>query len=196
MKSYSDIDLYPAAIIRRIFAFVIDSFMSFVPLLAVLLLLTANYRGYGYIAPAFHAFPLIGLITMVDVPENVHEAINTQENDIGGTYHDYDSSLGATFKRLVSVVAIVFYVFYGTFTTCIFEGKTFGKHLMKINTVAVDTEKPMKKLLFREIFGKVILNTIPIIPLISFFTIIFTPKHLSIHDMIFGTRVVELLENQ
>lgn len=196
MKSYFDIDLFPANIVRRIVAFLIDSLMAFVPMLVVLLLLTRNYQGYGFIAPAFHATPLLGVVTVIDVPANVHEAINTHDNDIGGTYTDYDVSLFATFKRVISVVAVVFYVFYGTFTTCIFEGKTFGKHLMKITTVAVDTKKPLKKLLLREIIGKVLLNSIPVVPVISFFMMIFTPKHLALHDLLFKTRVAELSDSQ
>ncbi|MBE5939481.1 MAG: RDD family protein [Lachnospiraceae bacterium] len=196
MKTRSDLDLYPAGIIRRIVAFIIDSLMSFIPVLVVLLFFTDNYQGYALTAPAFHATPLVGVVTLLDIPGEVNESINTHNNDIGGTYTDYDVSVLATGKRALSVLVVIFYVLYGTFATCIFEGHTFGKFLMKIDVVAVDTEKPMKKLLLRELVGKVLINSIPIVPIISLFTIIFTPKHLAIHDMIFNTRVAELTDSQ
>ena len=46
-------------------------------------------------------------------------------------------------------------------------------------------------ILLREGVGKILLNSIPIIPVISIFTILFTPSHKAIHDYIGKTRVLE-----
>ena len=42
----------------------------------------------------------------------------------------------------------------------------------------------------REVLGKVLLNSIPIFPVISFFTMLFTKDRLTLHDMIGKTIVV------
>ena len=52
-------------------------------------------------------------------------------------------------------------------------------------------KKNNKHIFVREVLGKVILNSIPVIPVISIFTMIFTKKRLALHDMIGKTRVVE-----
>ena len=44
---------------------------------------------------------------------------------------------------------------------------------------------------FREVMGKVLLNSIPIFPVISFFTMIFTKDRLTLHDMMGKTCVIE-----
>jgi len=192
MKSVSDIDIYPANIARRAVAYVIDAVVAFVPAFVLLLFLSQDYKGYAYISPALYPAPIAGTITLIDIPKEVNETIGTTVAESSGAErYEFNYSLSGTFARLLSVVVILFYLLYSTLATYLFEGHTFGKYLMKIDVVATDTEKPGLKIVLRELVGKVLLNSTIIIPVISIFTILFTPKHLAIHDMIFKTRVVE-----
>ena len=45
---------------------------------------------------------------------------------------------------------------------------------------------------FREFIGKIFINSIPFIPLISIFTILFTHEHKALHDMLSDTIVSDL----
>ncbi len=52
-------------------------------------------------------------------------------------------------------------------------------------------KKNNKCIFIREVLGKVLINSIPVFPVISFFTMIFTKNRLTLHDMIGGTCVME-----
>ena len=113
-------------------------------------------------------------------------------------------SFGASVCRFLSVFVIVFYVFYSTFCAYIFDGKTVGKKIMGLRMILRDPgeepeEEEKKKewqkkndmnIFKREVLGKVLLNSIPISPVISFFTMLFTKDRLTLHDMIGKTIVV------
>lgn len=47
-------------------------------------------------------------------------------------------------------------------------------------------------LFLRECIGKILINSIPLIPLISFFTILFTSEHKALHDLLADTIVSDL----
>ena len=149
---------------------------------------------------------MIGAVSMYDLPAEVNEKLNTFENEDGETTHyEYNVSFSATVCRVLSVFCIVFYVGYSTFCAYIFDGKTVGKKMMKLRMIVCDAgqepeaeeekkeweKKNNKHIFVREVLGKVILNSIPVIPVISIFTMIFTKKRLALHDMIGKTRVVE-----
>lgn len=196
-----------APFMKRIAAWVIDAIVAFVPVLLMYWLFTGTYEGLTIL---FYESPGIAAVSMSDLPGLVHESLNTFENPDGSTYTQYNASFFATTCRAASVFVIVFYVFYSTFCAYIFDGKTIGKKLMKLRMVVKDLpEKPQdevqvkewekityKRIFVREVLGKVVLNTIPIFPIISIFTILFTKQGLSIHDMMGKTCVIDETKNE
>lgn len=184
----------PASVVRRILAFLIDAGVAFLPILVVIIMSTRNYDGLGYAAPALYACPVEGALSLYTVPINVYNTTNSSENELGEVRTEYNYTPFATLQRMLSVVGIVFYIGYSAFATYLYEGVTVGKHLMKIKVTSqdiTDEKTKSKALLLREIIGKILINSTVIIPIISFFTMIFTEDHLTIHDMIFKTRVIE-----
>jgi len=191
-----------APILKRVAAFLIDAVAAFIPALAMYLVFTGSYAGW---TPIWYESPVIAAVTMFDLPLQVNESLNTFDNGDGSTHTEYNVSFSATVCRVVSVLAIVFYVFYSAFCAYIFDGQTVGKKLMGLRIlirgstdIPEDEEERQKwkkkndKCLFvREILGKILLNSIPIFPIISFFTMIFTKDRLTMHDMIGKTCVVE-----
>lgn len=191
-----------APVIKRVAAFLIDAVVAIIPALAMYLLFAGSFDSW---APLYYESPIIGAVSMCDLPVVVDEALNTMENPDGSTYTDYNVSFGATSCRIISVLSIAFYVFYSTFCAYIFDGKTVGKKIMKLcMIVPVDEEEPedeeQKKeynkkiyirIFIREVLGKVVLNSIPIFPVISVVTMIFTKDRLTLHDMMGRTKVIE-----
>lgn len=191
-----------APIVKRIVAFVIDAIIAFLPALAMYIIFTGSYIGW---TPIWYESPIIAAVTMYDLPGEVNDQLNTFENPDGSTYEQYNVTFGATACRAASVLAIVIYVFYSTFCVYIFDGQTVGKKLMKLRVV-MDEEEPEpedeaekkewnkrnnKRIFLREVAGKVLLNSIPVFPVISVFTMIFTKERLTLHDMIGKTKVME-----
>lgn len=191
-----------ASVIKRIAAFCIDAVVAFIPALVMYLVFTGTYSGW---TPIWYESPAIAAVTMYDLPEEVHEKLNTFKNADGSTYEEYNVSFGASICRLMSVFVIVFYVFYSTFCAYIFDGRTVGKKIMGLRMVLQNpgvmpeeevekkewNKKNNRQIFIREVIGKVILNSIPVVPVISFFTILFTKNRLAIHDMLGKTKVVE-----
>jgi hypothetical protein len=192
-----------APILRRIAAFLIDAVVAFIPALAMYLVFTGGYSGW---TPIWYESPVIAAVTMYDLPGEVNEKLNTFDNEDGVTTHqEYNVSFTATVCRVMSVVSILFYVFYSTFCAYIFDGKTVGKKLMGLRMILKDPgsepeDEEQKKawqkknnlhIFVREVVGKVLLNSIPVFPVISFFTMIFTKERKTLHDMMGKTIVVQ-----
>ena len=191
-----------APILKRVAAFLIDAVVAFIPARAMYIVFTGTYSGW---TPIWYESPVIAAVTMIDLPPQVNESLNTFDNGDGSTHMEYNVSFSATVCRVVYVVAIIFYVFYSTFCAYIFDGQTVGKRLMNLRMVLrasgdepEDEEekkewmkKNNKHIFVREVLGKILLNSIPVFPIISFFTMIFTKDRLTIHDMIGSTHVVE-----
>lgn len=190
-----------APVLKRIAAFLIDAVVAFIPVLVMYLVFTGSYVGW---TPIWYESPAIAAVSMIDLPEEVNEKLNTFDNEDGGTYQEYNVSFGASVCRFLSVFVIVFYVFYSTFCAYIFDGKTVGKKIMGLRMILRDPgeepeEEEKKKewqkkndmnIFKREVLGKVLLNSILIFPVISFFTMLFTKDRLTLHDMIGKTIVV------
>ncbi len=189
---------------KRIGAFLIDIVVAIIPALTMYLVFAGSFKTW---APIYYESPIIGAISMYDLPIEVHEAVNTIKHPDGTSHQEYNVSFGATVCRVMSVFSICFYVFYSTFCAYIFDGKTVGKKIMNLRMVVpMDTEAPEEeeakkeyekkvniRIFKREVLGKVILNSIPIFPIISVFTMLFTKERKTIHDMLGKTRVVEEL---
>lgn len=188
MGSYNEKN-YLAPFWKRCLAFIIDSLIAFLPSLAIMLIFSFNQV---YTVPLTYSSPLAGVYLIKDMPLEMDDYLNTFENEDGSTYTTRNVSLSASFFRSITFLSVAFFALYATFCTVIFEGMTVGKRLLRIKVVCIDqTLKLSKSLIIREFAGKVLLNTIPIIPLISVFTVIFTSNHLAIHDMIAKTKVIE-----
>lgn len=191
-----------ASVLKRTAAFLIDAVVAFIPALVMYIAFTGSYSGW---TPVWYESPAIAAVTMYDLPGEVNEKLNTFENDDGSTHEEYNVSFGASVCRLMSVFVIVFYVFYSTFCAYIFDGKTVGKKVMGLRMILRDAgeepeeeneKKEWKKknnirIFVREVLGKVLLNSIPVFPVISFFTMIFTKDRLTLHDMMGKTCVIE-----
>ncbi len=176
-----------APFFRRGIAFVIDAAMAFLPALVVYILFTGGYKG---LAPVYYPAPIIGAVSMVDLPVEVNEKVSHVTTDEGGTISTTNYSMTATGARLLSVVVIVMYVGYGTFCTIVYDGKTIGKKFMKIKVVSENEEKMTKSFLLRELLGKVVVNSTVVVPAVSVFMAAFGKDKKTVHDYIGKTRVV------
>lgn len=92
----------------------------------------------------------------------------------------------------ITILGLLFYIFYSFICTIIFKGQTLGKKLMHIRIQCSNTELPTKGTIFyREFLGKVLLNSIPIMPVVSILTILLTKEHKALHDMLADTIVTK-----
>lgn len=176
-----------APFVKRGIAFVIDAAMAFLPALVVYIIFTGGFKGY---TPLYYPAPLIGAVSMVDLPVEVNEKVSHVTTDEGGTISTTNYSMVATGSRLLSVVVIVVYIGYGTFCTIVYDGKTIGKKLMKLKVVPDSNEKMTKSFLLRELLGKVVVNSTVIVPVVSVFLVLFGKDKRAVHDYIGKTRVI------
>lgn len=94
---------------------------------------------------------------------------------------------------VVTIAGIVFYLLYSLVCTLLLKGQTIGKKIMNIkvnnsNLASVSNGS----IFFREFLGKILINSIPFVPIISIFTILFTSEHKALHDMLSDTIVSDL----
>lgn len=187
MRGRMDKKYVNAPFVKRGIAFVIDAAMAFLPALVVYILFTGGFKGY---TPLYYPAPLIGAVSMVDLPVAVNEKVSNVTTEEGGTISKTNYSMTATGSRLLSVVVIVMYVGYGTFCTVVYDGKTIGKKLMKLRVVPEDDGRMTKAFLLRELLGKVVVNSTVIVPVVSAFMAAFAKDKKTIHDYIGKTRVI------
>lgn len=181
---------FPASILRRAFAFIIDCIISFIPIFVICAFVLKSFPADALLlSPA----PVWGMFTIYDVPLEVDKELNTIKNDDGTSYEvQRNVSFSATSVRICSVLSLAFYVLYSSLCTYLY-GKTVGKKLMGIEVAYLGNLNPVFWTLLRETLGKAILNTTLIVPVISFIMVLFTPSHRAIHDYIGNTMVVETL---
>lgn len=189
----------PANPIKRTIAFLMDMVVAYIPALAFLIFFASTPVTN---APAFYACPIIGSLSLIQIPGEVDTYMNNlvdasenttpsqlkekQENSVRNV------SFLATSCRILSVFVILFYVGYAACCTYLFDGITVGKYFMHLKVVPEDKNRKFGiTILLREGLGKILLNSIPIIPVISVFTILLTPSHKAIHDYIGKTKVLE-----
>lgn len=176
-----------APFVKRGIAFVIDAAMAFLPALVVYILFTGGFKGY---TPLYYPAPLIGAVSMVDLPVVVNEKVSNVTTDEGGTISRTNYSMAATGSRMLSVAVIIMYVGYGTFCTVVYDGKTIGKKLMKLKVIPEDDGKMTKAFLLRELLGKVVVNSTVVVPAVSLIMVLFSGNKKAVHDYIGKTRVV------
>lgn len=195
-------EYFSANIVKRGMAFLIDAIVSFLPAFIMFFVFTG---AIFHESAVLYPFPLIGTATLaISLTSEVNEAVNTEngiyllrdddqyENVVSTNSSRYNVALYATASRMLAVISVVFYCIYSAACVLMYNGKTVGKKLMNINVVNLDKNRSNKKsFVLREVIGKIVLNSIPVVPVISIVTIIFTKKHLAIHDIIGKTQVVE-----
>lgn len=92
-----------------------------------------------------------------------------------------------------ALFALAFFLLYSLAATLVFRGQTIGKKLMYIKVRRSNTGPVTKGGIFsRELLGKILINSIPLVPLISIFTILLTKEHKALHDMLADTIVVDV----
>lgn len=176
-----------APFVKRGIAFIIDAAMAFLPALVVYILFTGGFKGY---TPLYYPAPLIGAVSMVDLPVEVNEKVSNVTTEQGGTISTTNYSMVATGSRMLSVVVIIMYVGYGTFCTLVYDGKTIGKKLMKLKVIPENDGEMTKAFLLRELLGKVVVNSTVIVPVVSVFIVLLGKNKKAVHDYIGKTRVV------
>lgn len=197
---------------RRLCGYFIDVVIAIIPALITcfiigrafalpfLLFLTAPspvagasvYMGYV----AFTEYSSSGVVTVVrsvsseDGAKEIYTGSGTETNS--QSYLADEKKPGLIISILAGV-SLIFYLFYSLICTLIFKGQTAGKKLMGIKIRRLNAEPAATGVIIaRELLGKILINSIPLIPLISFFTILFTKEHKALHDMLAGTIVTDI----
>lgn len=183
--------LITAPFIRRLIAFIIDAAAAFFPAFAVMLIILETPVSYHLAAPLLYAAPIEGTASLIELPLEVNQVLNDampSTDEVGSTTLR-NVTTSATLSRILSVFAILFYLFYSTVCALLFDGVTVGKYCMGIQTVYVGEGNPTIGFLLRELLGKIVLNSLGLF-VVSIITMIVTPKHFALHDFIGKTRVV------
>ena len=83
-----------APILKRVAAFLIDAVAAFIPALAMYIIFTGGYTGW---TPIWYESPVIAAVTMIDLPPQVNESLNTFDNGDGSTHTEYNVSFSMYF---------------------------------------------------------------------------------------------------
>lgn len=186
---------------RRLCAFLIDAAIAVLPMFVVTGVIGSAMLSFLLLIE--YPSPLIGTLTsmsyasyttiqedvVIDINNNSYIAPSKyRENAIRRAYNG-PSPLSIAF----AVFGIGFYMLYSLTSSLIFRGQTIGKRLMHIKVMHSNKESAKRSNIFiREFLGKILINSIPIIPLVSLFTILFTREHKALHDLLADTIVVEV----
>ncbi|MCQ2008900.1 RDD family protein [Sporolactobacillus sp. STSJ-5] len=176
---------------KRLCAFLIDAVIAVLPALLFSLLSKIAVPVlfmliFSYASPAWGVSIYGGTAAYYqETSTTVFDGHNvvTENRTIGKP-----SALMITFNYL----SVAFYLFYALICTWLLHGQTLGKKLMHIR-VRTATAEPASKwtIFYREFLGKVLINSIPLIPLASLFTLLFTKEHKTLHDMLADTIVTK-----
>lgn len=196
---------------KRLLAFLIDSVIAVVPAFV----LTAFIWKIFVLAPVLtlsYPSPLLGTLiyssypaytftsaAVVDVTDTWQSAGSDLNNQPGSSSAAIDNRITPANSsqnpispalRVMAGVSIGFYLFYTFVCTLLLKGQTIGKKLMKIHVQRSNNESARSgAILVREVIGKILINTIPVIPMISLFTMLFTRDRKTLHDMLSDTVV-------
>lgn len=185
---------------RRLCAYLIDAVIAVLPFLIVTGILGSAIVSFLLLIQ--YPSPLVGalsslayntyqVVTVTDTNTSTTISASEKENTVNSINKDIrrPTPVSITF----AIFGIAFYMLYSLVATLIFRGQTIGKKLMHIK-VSHSGKVPLTKgsIIIREFLGKILINSIPIIPLISMFTILFTKEHKALHDILADTIVVEV----
>lgn len=187
---------------RRLSAYLIDCVIATLPALLISLVLLAN-TFLPFMMFVTSPSPLAGAPVYLSYASYAtlsnSTVITESSNGVDSTYV-YRKGLDGEWKltepnnsaQVFTVLSLAFYFLYSTICTLLLKGQTFGKKIMKIKVQRTNTERASGgTILTRELLGKVLINSIPIVPLISLFTILLTEENKALHDMLADTIVTE-----
>lgn len=188
---------------RRLCAYFIDAIIAVVPAFVITFVLGSAMLSYVLLI--LYPTPLVGTLSYLGYSSfegytiTQEEVINTSLHNTvsvseGGAENIQQISRRPTPTSIAfAIFGLVFYMFYSLGAALIFKGQTVGKKLMHIKVCRSDTSSITRGSIFsREFLGKFLMNSIPVVPLISLFTILFTKEHKALHDMLADTIVVEV----
>lgn len=178
---------------RRLCAFLIDSLIASVPFLLSGLLISSTIVPflllvllYSNPAPSTLFYTASSMVYDKTYTEVSDQAIHRNDN----TITIVKTQKHALLRNFIDIVGFTVYLLYALICTWLLHGQTLGKKLMHIRVRATTAEPASKWTIFyREFLGKVLINSIPIVPLASLFTLLFTKEHKTLHDMLADTIV-------
>jgi Predicted membrane protein len=202
---------------KRLFAFLIDSVIAVVPalvlaffagkLFAVTPLLTIAYPSPLIGTVIYSSYPVytstsIDVFELTESPAPMKQHVGSDRNDrIGSPSAVIDNRLSPVDSTrdpinpalsFIAAVCIGFYLLYAFVCTLWLKGQTVGKKVMNIYVRKSDTDSVKSgTIIVREVVGKILMNSIPVIPLISLFTMILTRDRKTLHDMLSDTVVAD-----
>ncbi|MFT8312608.1 MAG: RDD family protein [Sporolactobacillus sp.] len=174
---------------RRLCAFLIDSVVAALPALLFSLLTSITVPVLLMLIFSY-ASPAAGLSAYVGAGAYYQETTTTIHDGQKVIKEERTISEPSVPMIAFGYLSIAFYLFYALICTWLLHGQTLGKKLMHIRVRAATAEPASKWTIFyREFLGKVLINSIPIVPLASLFTLLFTREHKTLHDMLADTIV-------
>lgn len=178
---------------KRILAFIIDGFIAVIPSLIIAGTFISTVLFITYPAPLDGASIYLSVATF---SQFTSESAVTEIQNIDSNAVEYNNEKNNTERPSIVITTAIlgslfFYLLYSLVTTLILKGQTFGKRIMKIRVVkSSSSHAKFSNIFIRELIGKVLINSIPLVPLISLFTMLFTKENKTLHDMISDTIVV------
>ncbi|MCO1603097.1 RDD family protein [Desulfosporosinus nitroreducens] len=178
------------AVIAVLPAFIVTSFLGSAVLTFFLLMMYPSPLGGAFVYTGYATFQSFSVVesspgSSITIPEGSQE--NVRENVRESVLRPTTLSIAA------ALLALAFYLLYSVAATLIFKGQTVGKKLMRLKVRRSDSGPLTKGGIFsRELLGKVLINSIPIVPLISIVTILLTKEHKALHDLLADTIVANV----
>ncbi|MCO7127992.1 RDD family protein [Sporolactobacillus shoreicorticis] len=174
---------------KRLCAFLIDSVIAVLPAL-LFFLLSKIAAPVLFVLIFFYASPAAGLSMYVGANAFYQETSTTVSDGQNVVTEDRTIGKPSVPMTVFGYLSIAFYLFYALICSWLLHGQTLGKKLMHIRVRAATAEPASKRTIFyREFLGKVLINSIPIVPLASLFTLLFMKEHKTLHDMLADTIV-------
>jgi len=190
---------------RRLCAYVIDAVISVLPILVIVFTMSRAFAlpymmFLTYPSPLPGASIYLSYSAYTDLSEKSSSGViktyvvaeSGSTKTVGETNSTY--SVKSRLPRYIfSSLGLAFYLFYSLVCSLLLKGQTIGKKLMRIKIRKSNADPATRESIFyREFLGKILLNSIPIVPIASIFTILFTREHRALHDMLSGTIIAEV----
>ncbi|EHQ90580.1 RDD family protein [Desulfosporosinus youngiae] len=193
---------------RRLCAYLIDAAIAFLPVLVLTSFLgSAIMSFYMFI---FYPAPLSGASVFLSYaaygeykttesypvevqvqPETNREIVREGGSNPERVQKDFPKPTAV--KIAAAWFALAFYLLYSLVATLLFRGQTVGKKLLRLKVRRSDTGPVSSGSIFlRELLMKTVINSIPLVPLISLVTILYSEEHKTLHDMLADTIVVNV----
>lgn len=178
---------------KRLCAFLIDSVIASVPFLFSALLISSTIVPflslvlfYSNPAPSTIFYTATSMFYDKTYTEVSEHAMHKNDN----TTLIVKTEKHASLRNFIEIVGFTVYLLYSLICSLLLHGQTLGKKLMRIRVRAATAEPASKWTIFyREFLGKTLINSIPVVPLISLFTLLITKEHKALHDMLADTIV-------